>query len=178
MLEVKGRRSVVVPWAISGIVISLLGWWSFGGVPTFGKLWEIVALTLLFSGFVLIGFGIWKALDPRPVLVIDDAGFLDRVNMPARRFAWQDIKGFRLMDSGRRDVHSLCIDLVDPARFIASAHFTAAPALKLFDKTHGTPCVIPLKSLDVEPHHLLARLKSAQGERTPRQGSARPQSAR
>ena len=160
MLEVKGRTSIVWYWAITGIVVSVLGWWSLGWVDELGKLWFILAISVMISGVIVVGIGIWKALDKRPVLIADRDGVLDRTSLQSRRMAWNEITGFRLVTTGAGVPQWLAIELVDPQRFMD--RFGSGPMMKAFQTTYGTPCVISVKAIDIEPHTLLANLKSAQ----------------
>jgi len=156
---------MVRPLGIVGGLVSLVGWWWLNWVDDLGKLWEILSVSLMISGVVIFGVGIWKAFDRGPALVVDSEGLLDRTSIPARRIGWNEIKAFNLAIPSGRNPQILGIQLVDPGRFIQSARFGAGAVLTAFEKAYGTPCVIPLKSLDIEPHSLLARLRSAQSER-------------
>jgi hypothetical protein len=165
MLEVKGRASVVWIFAGFGIALSTFGWFSLAWVEDLGKVWEIVAVGLMISGVLIVGIGIWRAVDKRPVLVADDQGLLDRTSLPARRIAWSDIEGFSLVTVSGREPTWLAIQLADPELFISKAMFGAAAMLESFEEKFGTPCVIALRSLDIEPNGLLVRLKDALNQR-------------
>jgi hypothetical protein len=165
MLEVKGRASVVWIFAGFGIALSTFGWFSLSWVEELGKVWEIVAVGLMISGVLIVGIGIWRAVDKRPVLVVDDQGLLDRTSLPARRIAWGEIEDFSLVTVSGREPTWLAIQLADPELFISKAMFGAAAMLESFEERLGTPCVIALKSLDIEPNGLLARLKEALKQR-------------
>ena len=161
MLEVKGRAIVFWYWAGMGVVTSLLGWWLRDWWWTEGFPLRIVPISLVISGVIFVGIGIWKVLDKRPVIVVDDQGLLDRTSLPHRRIAWNDIVKFRLITIKGREPTWLAIDLVDPAKMISKALFASGAMLETFEKQYGTPCVIALKTLDIEPHNLLERLKAA-----------------
>ena len=165
MLEVKGRASVVWIFAGFGLVLSAFGWFSLSWVDDLGKIWEIVAVSLMISGVLIVGIGIWRAVDKRPVLVVDDQGLLDRTSLPTRRIVWSDIEAFSLVTVSGREPTWLAIQLANPERFISQAMFGAAAMLESFEEKFGTPCVIALKSLDIEPNGLLARLKDALNQR-------------
>jgi hypothetical protein len=165
MLEVKGRASVVWIFAGFGIALSTFGWFSLAWIEDLGKIWEIVAVGLMISGVLIVGIGIWRAVDKRPVLVADDQGLLDRTSLPARRIAWSDIEGFSLVTVSGREPTWLAIQLADPELFISKAMFGAAAMLESFEEKFGTPCVIALRSLDIEPNGLLVRLKDALNQR-------------
>ena len=161
MFEVKGRASVFWYWSGAGVVLGLLGWvtwdWLWGG----GILLLMFPASLFASAVVFVTVGIWKALDKRPAMVVNEKGVLDRTSMPSRLLSWADVEDFRLVVSKRRQPVLLAVDLVDPERFIDKAMIGSAGMLEEFQKEHGTPCVIALKALEIEPHNLLERLKSA-----------------
>lgn len=161
MLEVKGRASMVWYWAAVGLVISALGWWLMDWVEDLGKLGEILAVSLMISGVVIVGLGIYKAVDKRAILVVDQKGVLDRTSYPSRQLAWADIRGFRLVPVGGRAPLFLAIDLVNPEELIGKALFGSAALLETMQEKYGTPCVITLRALDTQPHALLARLNEA-----------------
>jgi hypothetical protein len=165
MLEVKGRASVVWIFAGFGIALSIFGWFSLAWVEDLGKIWEIVAVSLMISGVLIAGIGVWRAVDKRPILVVDDQGLLDRTSLPARRIAWSDIEGFSLVTVSGREPTWLAIQLSNPELFISKAMFGAAAMLESFEEKFGTPCVIALRSLDIEPNGLLVRLKDALNQR-------------
>ena len=171
MFEIKGRSGMVWYWTGVGGVLSLLGLWSLEWVDDLGKLWEILAVSLMISGVIIAGIGVWKALDKRPVLVGDAEGLLDRTSVPSRRIAWSDIKAFKLVPAQGREPQFLAIELADPALFKAKAVYGAGVMLEAFEKNYGTPCVIPLRAMDVEPNALLLRLNDALRRRK-RQGQA------
>ena len=161
MLEVKGRAIVFWYWSGVGVVISSLGWLSWDWLRDQGFLLRLVPMTLVISGMIFVALGIWKALDKRPVIVANEQGFLDRTSFPHRRFAWHEIVKFRLVTVKGREPVWLAIDLVDPAKLINKGLHGSRAILEQFEKQYGTPCVIALKTLDIEPHNLLERLKSA-----------------
>ena len=161
MLEVKGRAIVFWYWSGVGVAISLLGWLSWDWLWDQGNLLRLVPVSLMISGVIFVGLGIWKALDKRPVIVANEQGFLDRTSFPHRRFAWGEIVKFRLITVKDREPVWLAIDLVDPAKLINKGLHGSRAILEQFEKQYGTPCVIALKILDIEPHNLLERLKSA-----------------
>lgn len=159
MLEVKGRASAFWYWAAIGVVTSTLGWASWDWFRD-GIVLRMLPLGLVVSGVVFFGFGIWKRLDKRPALVVDDKGLLDRTGLPQRLIAWNDIVQFRLVTLAGRAPTWLAIDLVDPDQLISSALYRTGPMLEVFKEKYGTPCVIALKALDIEPHRLLEQLKA------------------
>lgn len=164
MLEVKGRAGMFFYWAGMGIAISALGWWSLDWIDDWGKLMEILSISLMISGVIFVGIGIFKLLDRRPVLVADGEGVLDRTSFPVRRILWADIQGFELAPGGGRAPLFLSIDLADPEAFLAKARLaTTRPILEAYQKAYGSPCVIPLRALDAEPTVLLTRLRAALG---------------
>lgn len=165
MVEVKGRASMVWYWSGVGAVVSLFGLWSLDWVDELGKLWEIIAVSLMITGVIVVGMGIWKALDKRPVLITDAEGLLDRTSIPSRRIAWNDIKGFGLVPSQGQTPRFLAVQLADPAAFRAKAPRTLAPILETFEEKFGTPCVISLRAMDVEPRSLLQNLNEAMARR-------------
>lgn len=165
MIEVKGRAGMIWYWSGVGAVVSLFGLWSLDWVDDLGKIWEIIALSLMITGVIVVGIGIWKALDNRPVLVTDAEGLLDRTSMPSRRIAWSDIKGFGLVPSQGRAPRFLAVQLADPAAFRARAPRALAAILETLEENYGTPCVIPLRAMDAEPRSLLQSLNEAMARR-------------
>lgn len=161
MLEVKGRVTAFLYWVIFGLVLALLGWWGWEWLHDEGFLFRMLTFSLAGAGIVCVGIGIWKALDKRPVLVVDGQGLLDRTSLPARRINWIEIADFRLVPVGARSPTFLAVDLVDSAKFVGSAFFASSGAmLEALEKKHGTPCVIAMQLLDIQPHNLLENLKS------------------
>ena len=166
MLEVKGRASMLWYWAAMGVALSALGWWLLDWVEDWGKLMETLAVSLMLSGVVIVGFGIFKALDRRPVLVVDGDGVLDRTSFPVRRIPWADIRGFQLAPARERAPLFLAIELADPEAFIAKGLLSLTrPMLESFQNSYGSPCVISLRALDAEPNTLLVRLRDALNRR-------------
>lgn len=161
MLEVKGRAIVFWYWAGVGAVLALLGWGMWDWLQDEGFLLRVLPVSLIGSGAVFLVIGIWKTLDKRPVIVVDDKGVLDRTAVPPRRIAWNDIVQFRLITDSGRKPSLLAIDLVDPATFISKATFGGSAILETLGKKYGTPCVIAVKTLQIEPNNLLERCKSA-----------------
>lgn len=121
MLEVKGRANVFWYWAAVGVLTSLSGWWLLGWFSDQGLLLRLVPVAMAVSGVIFVGIGIFKALDKRPVIIVNENGLLDRTSFPHRRLAWNDIVKFRLVTVGGRAPVWLAIDLVDPARMINKA---------------------------------------------------------
>jgi hypothetical protein len=165
MLEVKGKANVVWVFAGFGIGLSTFGWYSLAWVEDLGKLWEIIAISLMISGVLIAGIGVWRAVDKRPILVVDEQGLLDRTSLPTRRIAWSEIEGFSLITVSGREPTWLAIQLANPELFISKAMFGAAAMLESFEEKYGTPCLIALRSLDAEPNGLLIRLKDALSRR-------------
>lgn len=159
MLEVKGRASIVFYWAIVGIVTSLLGWWCLDGVDELGLLWEILAYSLMVSGPIVIGMGMRKALDRRPMLVADQDGVLDRTSYPERKWSWTQIRGFRLWPENSRKPTLLAVDIDQPEQYIRAARMGNRAVFEAFQNNYGTPCVVSLSALDIEPNVLLLQLK-------------------
>jgi hypothetical protein len=161
MLEIRGRKSVVWSWGIVGIVVSMLGWWSLAWVDQLGKLWEIFALSMLVSGIIIVGFGMFKAWDRRPVLLVNNEGLVDRSSLQVRFIAWADITGFSLAPGGQTVPLYLAIHVVDPQTYIRKAAFGSAAVMEALQSTYGTPCLIPLRALDTQANDLLVRLQEA-----------------
>ena len=166
MLEVKGRAIVFWYWSGVGAVTSLLGWLSWDWLWNQGMLLRAVPVAMVITGVIFVGLGIWKALDKRPVIVANDLGFLDRTSLPNRRFAWNEIVKFRIITIKGREPVWLAVDLVDPVKLINKGLHGSRAMLEAFEKQYGTPCVIALKTLDIEPHNLLERLKSTLSQHT------------
>ena len=162
MLEVKGRAVIVLPFFVIAIVLAVAGWVGLDWVDQLGKLWWIVCLTLLLSSVPIAAIGLFKALDRRPLLVVDAAGVHDRVTSPARRFGWDEIKGFRLSPAGSRKPQVLAIDVIDPERAIAQARLGMGALMEATRTQHGSPCVVWLNALDIDPVRLLSALQSLQ----------------
>ena len=161
MLEVKGSSSVIWYWSGFGVALSVLGWYALGWLEDLGKLGEILSVSMMLSGVILVGLGIWRALDKRPVLVVDEQGVLDRTGLPHRRIGWTDITAFRLIVVAGSLPVWLAIEVVDPEKFISKSLFVSRVMLETFHTNHATPCVISLKLLDAEPNALLLRLRAA-----------------
>ncbi|MEO7935878.1 MAG: hypothetical protein ABIR27_06445, partial [Dokdonella sp.] len=134
MLEVKGRAIVFWYWSGVGVAISLLGWLSWDWLWDQGNLLRLVPVSLMISGVIFVGLGIWKALDKRPVIVANEQGFLDRTSFPHRRFAWGEIVKFRLITVKDREPVWLAIDLVDPAKLINKGLHGSRAILEQFEK--------------------------------------------
>lgn len=160
MLEVKGRAIVFWYWAGFGAVLALIGWGLWDWLKDGGFLLRVLPVSLVGSGLVFLLIGIWKTLDKRPVIVVDDKGLLDRTALPSRLMAWNDIVQFRLITDRKRQPSYLAIDLADPEAFISKA-VIGGTMLQALQQQHGTPCVIAVKTLQIEPHNLLERCKSA-----------------
>ena len=161
MFEVKGRAIVFWYWAGVGAVLALVGLGMWDWFKDDGFFLRILPVSLVGSGVVFLAIGIWKVLDKRPVIVVDDKGLLDRTALPPRLMAWDDIVQFRLISDASREPSMLAIDLADPAKFISKAIFGGSAILEALENKHGTPCVIAVKTLEIEPHNLLERCKSA-----------------
>ncbi len=160
MLEVKGRAIVFWYWAGVGVVIALTGLGCWDWLWEGGVLLRTIPLSLVVSGVIFVVIGIWKVLDKRPVIVVDDKGMLDRTSLPSRMLSWAEVRDFRLISDRGGQLCWLAIDLVDPAQFIDKALLGSGALLEELEKKYGTPCVIALKTLKIEPHRLLECLKS------------------
>ncbi|MGB0135229.1 STM3941 family protein [Dokdonella sp.] len=158
-LEVKGRAGGFMHWVVIGLVLAVLGWWAWDWLKDEEFLWRLLSFTLLVAGIVFAAFGAWKLMDKQPVLIATEQGLVDRTGMLVRRINWGEITGFRLPAASGRSSNFLAIDLVDPVKFVASASFGSSSVLEAIETQHGTPCVIPLKLLDIEPHNLIEHLK-------------------
>lgn len=161
MLEVNGRAIACLYWAGTGVFLVLSGWGFWQLFCDAGVLLWMLSISLVACGAILVGFGIWKALDKRPVVVVDEKGVLNRTGIPSRMITWNDIEQFRLVTVAGREPSWLAIDLVDPTAFISKAMVGSSGMLKAFQEKYGTPCVIGLIALDIEPHSLLEHCKSA-----------------
>ncbi len=161
MLEVKGRAIVFWYWAGVGAVLGLVGLGIWDWFKDEGFFLRVLPVSLMGSGVVFVAIGFWKMLDKRPVIVVDDKGLLDRTALPPRLIAWNDIVQFRLITDSGRVPSLLAIDLVDPAKLISKAIFGGSAILETLEKKYGTPCVIALKTLEIEPNSLLERCKAA-----------------
>ncbi len=164
MFEVKGRAVVFWYWAGVGAVLALVGLGIWDWFKDEGFLLRVLPVSLVGSGLVFLAIGIWKVLDTRPVIVVDDKGLLDRTALPARLIAWNDIVQFRLITDAGREPSWLAIDLAEPAKLISKATFGGSAILEALEKKYGTPCVIAVKTLEIEPHNLLERCKGAMKE--------------
>lgn len=162
VLEVKGRALVVVGFFGMAVVMVLAGWLGMAWVERLGVLWWILCLSLMISSLPMVFLGMRKALDKRPLLVVDRDGMHDRVTSPARRFAWNEITGFRLSPANTRKPQVLAIDVADPARAIRDAPLGTRTALEVARQQHGSPCIVWLGALDIDPNQLLTKLRSAQ----------------
>ena len=161
MLEVKGRAIVFWYWAGVGAVVSLLGWGSWDWFEDGGFMLRLLPLTLVITGVVFVVLGAWKMLDKRPVIVVDDKGFLDRTSLPRRLIAWDDIVRFRLITDAAQKPAWLGIDLTDPEKFISKSVYGSSAILEALYERYDTPCVIALNTLDIGPHSLLEQCKAA-----------------
>lgn len=124
-----------------GVATSALGCWLLDWIEEWGKRVELLAVSLMNSGAVIFGIGVFKALDRRPVLIVDGDGVLDRTSFPGRRIPWADIRGFQLTPRERKPTY-LASELADPEAFIASSLLNfARPMLEAFKNTCGSPCV-------------------------------------
>lgn len=160
MLEVKGRATGFLYWVVFGLVLALLGWLGWNWLKDDGFLFRMLTFAVLGTGVVFVLLGVWKILDKRPVMVVDEQGLLDRCSLPSRRISWDEISDFHLAPVGANSPNFLAIDLVDSVKFVSNASFFVSGAmLEAIEKQHGTPCVIPMKTLDIEPHNLLERLR-------------------
>ena len=70
----------------------------------------------------------------------------------------------RLITDAGREPSWLAIDLAEPAKLISKATFGGSAILEALEKKYGTPCVIAVKTLEIEPHNLLERCKGAMKE--------------
>lgn len=166
MLEVKGRATVGLAFVVVAAVLALGGWAGLAWVKALGMLWLILCLSLIVSGAVLVLVGVFKAFDRRPLLIVDASGVHDRATSPARRFTWEEIKGFRLSPANTRKPQVLAIDVVDPPRAIREAPLGARTWMQAAELHHGSPCILWLAALDIEPTPLLGKLRSLQLQHT------------
>lgn len=161
MLEVKGRANIYLTWIIAGVVFAMLGWAMWDAFVDDGFPLRVLPASLVISGAICVGIGIWKALDKKPAIIVDVQGLIDRTSLPHRTLLWSEIEGFRLVPAGARNPKFLAIDLVDPEKMISKALYGTATMLEQFQRQFGTPCVIVLRTLEIEPHNLLERLKGS-----------------
>ncbi|HET9034115.1 MAG TPA: STM3941 family protein [Dokdonella sp.] len=160
MLEIKGRANIFLTWVVGGVVIALTGLAFRDSLMDGGFPWRALPPGLVIAGAICAGLGIWKALDMQPVVVVDARGFVDRTSLPHRAFIWSEIEGFRLVPEGARNPKFLAIDLADPEKVISRALYGTTTMLESFHGQFGTPCVIVLRTLEIEPNNLIERLKS------------------
>ncbi len=161
MLVVKGRARIFWYWIVAGIGLVALGLGILDWLLEEDIVLLMMAPILIGSGLVFVVIGIGKVRQTRPVLLVDEVGLVDCTALPHRRLRWSEIVDFRLIGTVGRGPIWLAVDVNDPAKLIRKALIGSSTMMTAFEKVCGTPWVITLKLLDIEPRDLLGRLKAA-----------------
>ncbi|MBN2363729.1 hypothetical protein JXL83_06330 [candidate division WOR-3 bacterium] len=118
---------------------------------------RIAAFTILSFGGALCIYGLNRALDTNPGLVMDKNGIFDRSNFASGHLIkWRDIKLIEIKLIGKEKL--VLIHVYNPQEYIGKANPINRYFLKSNEKTYGTPFRISVLSLKCGPDELYDKL--------------------
>ena len=106
-----------------------------------------------FAGLQLLG----RVLRPRPVLVIDEQGLMDRSSIAGvGLIPWADIASVRVVDYQTQKI--LAIEMKDPQKYLDRANPLRRQAMRLNRSLAGTPFIVPLATVMASDVTLMAEI--------------------
>lgn len=119
---------------------------------------RVAAFTILSFGGALCIYGLIRALDTKPALVMNKNGIFDRSNFAScHLIKWRDIKLIEIKLIGKEKL--VLIHVYNPQEYIGKVNPIKGFFLKLNEKKCGTPFRISALSLECAPDELYDKLK-------------------
>ena len=130
-----------------------LGFWLYGfseqiQAPVYLELRFWAGAAIGFFGLCAVVLAV-KLFDPRPGLVIDDAGLIDNASgLSAGRIPWSDIKGFAVQTVKHQ--RFLTVEVHDPDKFVQRAPAWQRSLVAFNAKYYGSPIQISAVGLKID----------------------------